>query len=163
MSKRLVPSIALAAAVTAAAGLPAAASAAPAAAAPGPIFPPAPACQSVEAPAQGAVKFFISPAKVKQGTQPRLKYLIYNAGKTCLGVSAAPYGLQISGFAGWSNIPWDTGIIPQYIRYLAPGGVVTGTTAPLPPNLGAGGYYRVIPKFSPDAPQPVAGALLTIV
>ncbi len=161
LSQRLAPSIALAA--VALAGLPAVASAATDPAAPTPILPRPGACEVIAPPVQGAVKFAISPSKVKEGTQPRLRYLILNVGKTCLGYTGAPYGLQQSGFAGWSDIPWDTGIWPQYIRTIKPGGYVVGTTAPLPASLSAGGFYRVIPKFTPDAEQPVASALLTVV
>lgn len=161
LSKR--PATSIAVLVTAAVALPATASAAPDVGVPTPIFPPPGGCRIVAPPQPGAVKFTVSPGKVKEGTQPQLTYVISNAGKTCLGVSAAPYGLQISGFAGWSDIAWDVGILPQYIRYLQPGQSIKGRTAPLPADLGAGGFYRVIPKFTPDAKQPVTSAPLDVV
>lgn len=162
MSQRPAPSILLTALVAAGVALPGVAHA-QSVGSPSPIFPAPGSCSSAEAPAPESVAFAISPSKVKAGAQTRLKYVIVNVGKTCLGYTGAPYGLQISGFAGWSNIPWNTGFWPQYVRYIAPGQAISGTTAPLPKELGAGGYYRVIPKFTPDAVQPVAGALLTVV
>ncbi|MDO9352841.1 MAG: hypothetical protein Q7T55_04060 [Solirubrobacteraceae bacterium] len=152
---------AIAITAVAAFGLPATAVAAPAAAQPSPA-PPQPTCKFAP-PEPGSVKFAVKPGKVREGTQPRLKYSITNVGATCLGVSAAPYGLQQSGFAGWSDLTWDVGPIPLYIRYLSPGQTITGTTAPLPSYLGAGGFYRVIPKFAPDSEDPVTSAPLDIV
>lgn len=141
---------------------------APAAATAAPDVPPqrpiigAPICAPT-APEPGSVKFTASPTKVRQGTTPRLRYTITNVGKTCLGVSAAPYALRQSGFAGWSEVPWDKGIITQEIRTLRPGQTIRGTTAPLPSFLGSGGFYQLVPTFIPDAPEPVAAVPIDVV
>lgn len=154
MSLRPAPAIAALACV--ALTLPAAASAAPSVS-----WPPSRPCVTA-APVPGSVKFAISPSKVVQGTQPRLKFAIVNVGRTCLGHSAAPYALQQSGFAGWSDVPWDIGPITEEIRVLRPGQIFVGLTAPLPKTLSAGGFYRVVPRFIPDAKSPVAEAPLTV-
>lgn len=151
-------------------GVPAAASAAPEVAPPRPIIAPSPEQPIVvpprcwtAAPQPGDVKFAASPTKVRQGTSPRLKFSITNVGKTCLGHSAAPYKLQQSGFAGWSDVKWDVGPITKELRTLRPGQSFTGITAPLPNWLGAGGFYRLVPTFLPDAPEPVAAAPIDVI
>ncbi|MDQ8044404.1 MAG: hypothetical protein AAGC46_08050 [Solirubrobacteraceae bacterium] len=126
------------------------------------VSPPITSC-TVAPPTAGSIRFFATPTVVNQGTQRRLAYSIKNVGRGCVGVSAAPYALQISGFAGWSNVPWNLGILPQYVRVLQPGQSAVGVTAPLPATLNAGAYYRLVPRFTPDSAQPVTSVPLTVI
>lgn len=123
---------------------------------------PPPSTCAVAAPSLGSIVFKATPEVIKQGTRPRVAYSITNTGTSCVGVSAAPYALQISGFAGWSNVPWNLGLQPQFVRLLQPGQTTRGVTAPLPANLSAGAYYRLVPRFTPDATPPAASAPITV-